>query len=86
MTALEETALEEEAWAAPGSMAVTTPAAATLAIDTAAVARFSSRRPRSRSAIAHDRPDDPGGNCLVSILKDWHIHLYGVFDSVLKSL
>lgn len=56
-------------------MAVTTPAAATLAIDTAAVARFSIRRPRSRSATARDLGSGPAGNCLVSILKDWHIHL-----------
>ncbi len=40
------------AWLAPGRMATTTPAAATLATVTVTVAAFSRRRPCSRSATA----------------------------------
>lgn len=75
-----------EAWAGPGSTAAMTPAMARLATEMAAVAWFSMRRPRSRSATARDLADRPVGNCLVSILKAWHIHLYGASFCVLKPL
>lgn len=58
-----------EAWVAPGSSTVTTPAATTLAAERAAVVRFSLRRPRSRSATARDTVDSPVRNCRVSIPK-----------------
>lgn len=75
-----------EAFAEPGSRAVITPAVARLATEMAAVVWFSMRRPRSRSATARDLADRPVGNCLVSILKAWHIHLSGVSDCVLNPL
>lgn len=46
-----------DAWVAPGSRTATTPAAATLATETAAVAEARRFRPRSRSATARATAD-----------------------------
>lgn len=52
-----------EACVDPGSIAMTTPAAAMLAVEMATVADFSRRRPRSRSAAARETADMPLRNC-----------------------
>lgn len=52
-----------EACVDPGSSAMTTPAAAMLAVEMATVADFSRWRPRSRSAAARETADMPLRNC-----------------------
>ena len=53
----------------PGSRIATSPAAATLAAEIAAVVLVSQRRPRSRSATAPATLDAPLRNCGVLMLK-----------------
>lgn len=69
----------------PGRTAATTPATATLAKPTVAVAVFSRRRPRSRSATARER-SRAARRCWLLMLSVWHTHLYRTFMNRLRTL
>jgi hypothetical protein len=68
---------ETDECAVPGRLTATAPATATLAIPTAAVAAFSRRLPRLRSATARVMAYE--GACELLMLKVWHIQLEGLF-------